>query len=117
MLAITILFLLEGNLDVVACFKTNDFILEFYGTAALLGNDVQNLSLGSIGKHIEEKSFEFRECRCLWTSILRTVWFHFQFSNSIASMHRLRLYSSKLCSNLKESKGLIVQSSNYPDSL
>lgn len=65
MLAITILFLLEGNLDVVACFKTNDFILEFYGTAALLGNDVQNLSLGSIVKHIEEKSFEFRECRCL----------------------------------------------------
>lgn len=65
MLAITILFLLEGNFDVVVCFKKNDFILEFYGTAALLGKDVQNLSLGSIGKHIEENSFEFSKCRCL----------------------------------------------------
>lgn len=114
-LAITILFLLEGNLDVVASFKKNDFILEFYGTAALLGNDVWNLSLVSIGKHIEEKSFEFREYRYLLTSILRTVWFHFQFSSSIAPMHRLRLYNSKLCSNLKESN--VLTETNYPDSV
>lgn len=114
-LAITILFLLEGNLDVGACFKKNDFILEFYGIAALLGDDVWNLSLGSIGKHIEEKSFEFRECRYLLTSILWTVWFHFQFSSSITPMHRLRLYSSKLRSNLKESN--VLTEINYPDSV